>query len=129
MFMDASKPLPAPHRRQCVYANEIDIDDNQTAIFQYEGGVNVSYSQSFNAPQQGGQRGGYFIGTEGIMYLKYYNEFVETPQGQMIVGSSVIDITRYHQKPSSRIHEVYDWAGNNHFDGTGFGMEARAIHG
>ena len=125
MLMDAAKPLPPPHRRQCVYAKEIDIDDNQVSIFQYEGGVNVSYSQSFNAPQQGGQRGGYFIGTEGIMHLKYYNEFIETPQGQMIAGSSVIDITRYHQKPASRIHEVYDWAGHNHFDGTEFGMEAK----
>ncbi|MCF6176490.1 MAG: Gfo/Idh/MocA family oxidoreductase [Victivallaceae bacterium] len=122
---DAAKPLPPQHLRQCVYAKEIDIDDNQTAIFKYQNGVNVSYSQSFNAPQQGGQRGGYFIGTEGIMHLKYYNEFVETPQGQMIAGNSSIEITRYHQKPASRIHEIYDWAGHSHFDGTEYVYEAK----
>jgi predicted dehydrogenase len=122
---DAAKPLPPKHLRKCVYAKEIDIDDNQTAIFKYEDGINVSYSQSFNAPQQAGQRGGYFIGTEGIMHLKYYNEFVETTQGQMIAGSSSIEITRYHQKPSSRIHEIYDWAGHSHFDGTEYVYEAK----
>ena len=122
---EAAKPLFPKHLRKCVYAEEIDIDDNQVSIFQYEGGVNVSYSQSFNAPQQGGQRGGTFIGTEGIMQLKYYNEFVETPQGMIIAGNSAIDITRYHQKPASRIHEIYDWAGHGHFDGTEYGLEAK----
>lgn len=122
---DAAKPLPPKHLRKCVYAQEIDIDDNQTAIFKYENNVNVSYSQSFNAPQQGGQRGGYFIGTEGIMHLKYYNEFVETPEGQMIAGNSSIEISRYHQKPSSRIFELYDWGGHSHFDGTEYVYEAK----
>ena len=122
---DAAKSLPPKHLRKCVYAEEIDIDDNHTAIFKYENDVNVSYSQSFNAPQQGGQRGGYFIGTEGILHLKYYNEFVETPEGQMIVGNSSIEISRYHQKPSSRTFELYDWAGHSHFDGTEYVYEAK----
>jgi hypothetical protein len=65
-----------------------------------------------------GTRGGYFIGTEGIMHLQYYGEFEETPAGQMIKGNSHLDITQYHQKPETKLHEVYDWAGQSHFDGT-----------
>ncbi|MCX6984300.1 MAG: Gfo/Idh/MocA family oxidoreductase [Lentisphaerae bacterium] len=116
--LDSAKPLPPKHVRKCVFAREIDIDDNQVVIIQYEGGVTASYSQTFNAPQQGGQRGGQFIGTDGIMELKYYGQFSETPQGQMIVGNSQIHITRWNAKAGSNIHETYDWGGHNHFDGT-----------
>jgi len=122
---DAAKPLPMPHQRKCVYAREIDIDDNQVVIIHYEGGVTASYSQTFNAPQEGGRRGGNFIGTEGIMNLEYYGRFVENPDGAILFGKSRIDIRRYHQKPGSVVTEWYDWAGNNHFDGTEYGMEAK----
>lgn len=120
--LEAGKALPGKNNRLCVYAKEIDIDDNQTVIIQYEGGVTASYCQTFNAPQQGGQRGGYFIGTDGIMHLRYYGQFQETANRQILVGNSQIDITRYHEKPGSRIHEVYDWNGHSHFDGTEYGM-------
>jgi len=123
--LDAGKPLPGQNGRRCVYAKEIDIDDNQTVIIQYEGGVTASYCQTFNAPQQGGQRGGYFIGTEGIMHLSYYGEFVETPQRQIIAGNSRIEIMRSHEKPGSRILETYDWNGHSHFDGTEYGILAK----
>lgn len=123
--VEAAKPFPPKYLRKCVYAKEIDLDDNHVVIIQYEGGVTVSYSQTFNAPLRGGQRGGYFIGSEGIMNLKYYNEFTETPEGQMIVGNSSIDITRYHQKPGTRIFELYDWAGQPHFDANTYGFEAK----
>lgn len=115
--LDAAKPLPAPHRRKCVFAKEIDIDDNQVVILQYAGGVTTSYSQTFNAPAQGGQRGGQFIGTAGIMELKYYGDFVENQQ-QILFGNSQIHLTRLNGKPGTEIHETYDWAGHNHFDGT-----------
>lgn len=123
--MEADKILPGKNGRLCVYAKEIDIDDNQTVIIQYEDGVTASYSQTFNAPQRGGQRGGYFIGTDGIMHLRYYGEFVETPKREILVGNSQIDITRYHEKPGSVIHETYDWAGHSHFDGTEYGILAK----
>jgi len=117
--IEAALPPPASkRRRKCVYAKEIDVDDNQVLIIQYEGGVTASYSQTFNAPTQGGQRGGYFIGTEGIMALWYYGEFVQGPAGQIAAGSSHIDITRRNAPPGTKIHEVYDWAGRSHFDGT-----------
>jgi predicted dehydrogenase len=121
----AGKPLPGKNNQLCVYSKEIDIDDNQTVIIQYEGGATASYCQTFNAPQQGGQRGGYFIGTEGIMHLRYYGDFQETPQGQMLVGNSRIDITRNQQKAGTRIQEIYDWSGHAHFDGTEFGILAK----
>jgi predicted dehydrogenase len=123
--LEAGKPLPGKNKRLCVYAQEIDIDDNQTVIIQYEGGVTASYCQTFNAPQRGGQRGGYFIGTDGIMHLRYYGQFQETSSGQILVGNSQLDITRYHEKPGSRIHEVYDWNGHSHFDGTEYGIIAK----
>ena len=123
--LEAGKPLPGPSHRRCVFAKEIDIDDNHTVIIQYEGGVNVSYCQTFNAPQRGGQRGGNFIGVDGIMQLRYYGEFVETSQGQILVGDSQLDITRRLQKPGTLIHEVYDWNGHGHFDGTEYGMLAK----
>jgi predicted dehydrogenase len=123
--LEAGRHLPAKHNRLCVYAKEIDIDDNQTVIIQYEGGVTASYSQSFNAPQHGGQRGGYFIGTDGIMQLQYYNQFQESPDGQILVGNSSINITRYHEKPGSSIQEIYDWNGHSHFDGTEYGIIAK----
>ncbi len=123
--LEAGKPLPGKNNRLCVYAREIDIDDNQTVIIQYEGGVTASYCQTFNAPQQGGQRGGYFIGNDGIMHLRYYGQFQETSGGQILVGNSQLDITRYHEKPGSRIHEVYDWNGHGHFDGTEYGIMAK----
>jgi len=122
---EAAKPIPPAHMRKCVYAKEIDLDDNHVVMVQYEGGVTASYSQTFNAPQRGGLRGGIFIGTDGIMELKYYNEFMETPQCEILVANSAIDITRYHQKPGTRIHEIYDWAGREHFDGDEFGLEAK----
>jgi len=122
--MEAGRELPPPHQRLCVYAREIDIDDNHVVIIEYEGGVTASYSQTFNAPQRGGQRGGSFIGTEGILNLKYYGEY-EAIHGMILRGSSQIDITRYHQKPATHLHEVYDWAGHNHFDGTEFGLLAK----
>ena len=125
LHLDSAKPLPAAHKRKCVYAAEIDIDDNQVCIIEYQGGVTASYSQTFNAPPQGGRRGGCFIGTEGIMSLNYYGDFQEPPDGTILKGESHIDITRYHQKPGSCIHEAYDWAGHNHFDGTECGMLAK----
>ena len=116
--LEGSRPLPGENRRKCVFAKEIDIDDNQVLIIQYEGGVTASYSQSFNAPTQGGQRGGYFIGTEGIMHLKYYGKFTQGPAGEILIGESHIDLTRHDGQPGSSVHEVYDWAGRSHFDGT-----------
>ena len=114
-----------------MYAKEIDIDDNQVMIIQYEGGVTASYCQTFNAPQRGGRRGGYFIGTEGIMDLEYYGEFIENSKNEILFGNSRIDITKLNAKPGTKIHEVYDWAGHNHFDGTEFGMLAKLdlLHG
>ena len=122
--MEAGRELPPPHQRLCVYAREIDIDDNHVVIIEYEGGVTASYSQTFNAPQRGGQRGGSFIGTEGILNLNYYGQSEEI-HGMPLNGSSHIDITRYHQKPATHLHEVYDWNGHNHFDGTEFGLLAK----
>ncbi len=122
--LEAGRDLPPIHKRLCVYAREIDIDDNHVVIIEYEGGVTASYSQTFNAPQRGGQRGGSFIGTEGILNLKYYGEFEEA-NGMVLRGNSQIDITRYHQKPATQVHEVYDWNGHNHFDGTEFGLLAK----
>lgn len=129
--LDGAKPLPPLDQRRCVYAREIDIDDNHVLIIQYAGGVTASYSQTFNAPSQGGQRGGWFIGTEGIMQLEYYGDFVETPQGETIFGASHLTIRRRNAKPGTRIHEVYDWAGHNHFDGTEYGKLAQLqlLHG
>jgi len=129
--LEAAKPLPPKHQRLCVYAKEIDIDDNQTMIIQYEGGVTASYCQTFNAPQHGGCRGGRFIGTGGIMKLQYYGEFVENSKNEIIFGNSQIDITKYNTKPGTKIHEVYDWAGHGHFDGTEYGMLAKLdlLHG
>ncbi|OHB61488.1 MAG: hypothetical protein A2Y12_06855 [Planctomycetes bacterium GWF2_42_9] len=121
-FLDAARPLTAKHERKCVYAKEIDIDDNQVMIIQYEGGVTATYSQSFNAPPQGGGRGGTFIGTDGIMELKYYGDYEENSKNEITKGSSQLNITKFNAKPSSRIHEVYDWAGHGHFDGNEYGM-------
>jgi predicted dehydrogenase len=123
--LDAAKALYPRHMRKCVYAQEIDIDDNQVVIIQYEGGVTASYSQTFNAPAQGGKRGGFFIGTEGIMELQYYGEFVEAPSGETLVGNSHLDLRRHNGKPGSVIHEVHDWAGHGHFDGTEYVMESK----
>ena len=116
-LLDTARPLTAKHERKCVYAKEIDIDDNQVMIIQYEGGVTASYSQSFNAPLHGGRRGGTFIGTEGVMNLEYYGDYVENSKHEITLGNSQIDITRINAKPGTKIHEVYDWAGHNHFDG------------
>ena len=121
-LLDAARPLTREDERKCVYAKEIDIDDNQVMIIQYEGGVTASYSQSFNAPSQGGRRGGTFIGTEGILNLEYYGDYIENSKNEIIIGNSQIDITQFNAKPGTKIHEVYDWAGQGHFDGNEFGM-------
>lgn len=114
--LDAAKPLPPPEGRRCVYAREIDIDDNQVLAIQYEGGATASYSQTFNAPHHGGQRGGYFIGTEGILDFRYYGDFEENPEtGALVKGTSTISITRFNDKPGSSIKEVHDWANVGHF--------------
>lgn len=122
---DAARRLPRPGLNKCVYAAEIDIDDNQVVIIRYEGGVTASYSQTFNAPQEGGRRGGSFIGTEGVMNLEYYGRMVENPRGEMIFGKSRIDIRRLDQKAGSCVTEWYDWAGRGHFDGNEPGTEAK----
>ncbi|MHB9070976.1 MAG: Gfo/Idh/MocA family protein [Sedimentisphaerales bacterium] len=125
LFMEAAKPLPPAHLRKCVYAKEIDIDDNQVIIIQYKGGVTASYSQSFNAPMRGSRRGGQFIGTSGIMELQYYGEFIEDCRCNIIVGNSRIDIFKYSATPGTKISEVYDWASHGHFDGDEYGMRAK----
>jgi predicted dehydrogenase len=113
--LDASKPIPPRERQLCVFAREIDIDDNQVLAIQYEGGVNVTYSQTFNAPFSGGQRGGYFIGTEGIMEFRLYGEFEEHPTtGAFVKGTSTIRITRFNDKPGSSLFETHDWADVGH---------------
>lgn len=130
--LEAGKLLPPPQLRKCVYAREIDINDNEVLIIQYEGGVTASYSETFNAPTLGGQRGGAFIGSEGIMELKYYGDFVEDhTNGAIMVGNSHIDITKFNAKPGTRIHEVYDWGGEHHFDGNDFVMLGKLdrLHG
>lgn len=118
LALDSAKVLPPKNTRLCVYAKEIDVDDNQVVIIEYEGGVTASYSQTFNAPAQGGQRGGTFIGTEGIMSLKYHGKFNEVSTGQILIGESHLDIHKYHEPPGTVIHEVHDWAGRCHFNGT-----------
>ena len=113
--LDAAKPFPSKDRRLCVYAKEIDIDDNQVLAIQYEGGVTASYSQTFNAPRNGGQRGGYFIGTEGILEFRLYGEFEEHPDtGAFVKGNSTIRITRFNDKPGSCLKETHDWANVGH---------------
>lgn len=123
--LDRARPMPGPKHRRCVFAEEIDIDDNQVVIVKYDNDVNVSYNQSFFAPAGGGARGGYFIGSEGILNLQYYHRFVEDPQGRQVFGSSSIEITRRLQKPQSKITEVYDWGGASHFDGTRYGFKEK----
>jgi hypothetical protein len=65
------------------------------------------------------------------MKLQYYGEFVENSKNEIIFGNSQIDITKYNTKPGTKIHEVYDWAGHGHFDGTEYGMLAKLdlLHG
>ena len=115
--LDANKYFPPKRERKCVYAKEIDIDDNHTIIIHYEGGITASYSQTFNVPHGAAQRGANFIGTDGVMKLEYYGDYVDGP-----IGKSHIDIFQYHQKQDSFIHEVYDWGGMSHFDGTEYVM-------
>jgi predicted dehydrogenase len=122
---EGARPMSSGKGEKCVYASEIDIDDNHTVIINYEGGVTASYSQSFCAPQRGGRRGGFFIGTAGTMELQYYGEFVETPEGEALVGNSRIDIMQRLAKSESSIREVYDWTGESHFGGTKPGMRAK----
>lgn len=118
----SGKSIPPEHMRYCVYANEIDIDDNHTVIIQYEDGVTVSYSQVFNVPTQSTKRGGVFIGTKGVMELNYYNKFIETYDHKELICNSKIKITKLDQKPGSVKEDVFDWAGNSHFDGTENGI-------
>jgi len=114
--LDAGKPLLPPELRLCVYAKEIDIDDNQVLAIKYESGVTASYSQTFNAPFSGGQRGGYFIGTEGILDFRFYGDFEEQPDtGALVKGTSTIRITRFNDKSGSSVEEVHDWANVGHF--------------
>ena len=117
---DADKYFPPYRERLCVYASEIDIDDNHTVIIQYENDVNVSYSQTFCVPHGAAQRGGIFVGDKGLMKLEYYGEYVDGA-----IGKSYLDIYQSHAKPDSIIHEVHDWAGRSHFDGTEYGFLAK----
>jgi len=122
--LDAAKPLPPKERRLCVFAKEIDIDDNQVLAIQYEGGVAASYCQTFNSPLAGGQRGGYFIGTEGILEFKLYGEFEEHPTtGAYVKGTSTIRITRFNDKPGSSIFETHDWANVGHMGSSEYLVE------
>ena len=121
----AGRPMGPKHQRLCVYAREIDVDDNQVVIIQYEGGVTASYSQTFNAPRSSGRRGGCFIGTEGIMNLEYYGEFIENSNNEISVGESRIEITQFAATAGTAIREAYDWGGEGHFGGNNPGMWAK----
>ena len=131
LFMESAKPLPPKHQRKCVYAKEIDIDDNHVMIIQYEGGVTASYSQAFNAPMRAFMRGGQFIGTDGTMNFQYYGEFLENSKSEELLGESRIDIIKYATTPRTKISEVYDWTGRGHFDGNENGILAKLdlVHG
>jgi predicted dehydrogenase len=114
--IDASRPLPPQGRRLCVYAEEIDIEDNHVLAIQYEDGATASYCQTFNAPHQGGRRGGCFVGTEGMLDLNFYGQFEESPEtGACVKGVSTIRLIRFNDKPGSVIEESHDWANVGHF--------------
>jgi predicted dehydrogenase len=122
--LDASVPIAPPERRLCVFAKEIDIDDNQVLAIKYEGGVTASYAQSFNAPHGSARRGGSFIGTEGTLDFEFYNQFDEHPETRAYVkGTSRIEITRFNDKPGSSVKEVHDWANIGHFGSSEYLVE------
>lgn len=114
--IEASRPMPRLSPGLCVFAREIDIDDNQVLALQYEGGVTASYAQTFTAPHNGGQRGGYLVGTEGILEFRFYGGFEEHPvTGDYVRGHSTLRLTRFNAMPGSELVETHDWAGLSHF--------------
>lgn len=107
--LDAAKPYPPRNQRLCVFAREIDIDDNHQLILRYPCGISASYTQTFLAPAAGACRGGTVVGTEGILEFHFYDPVSRNPE------RSSIHITRWDDRPQTTRREVYDTAGLGHF--------------
>lgn len=108
--------MPDDRQQKCVFSREIDIDDNQAVIIRYQSGATATYGQTFNAPPEGGQRGGMFVGSKGIMEIKAYGDLKERFGDQ--AGTSQIDIYYKDRPPRDRKREVFDWIGRSHFNGS-----------
>ena len=111
----ANRPFPPDYKSGCVFAEEIDINDNYVVNIEYEGGVTASYNQIFHVPVDADRRGGNFIGTEGLMAMEFNGDVDISPAGVISGGRSHIRLWRYTDRPLSNVFEEYDWGKAGHF--------------
>ncbi|MDR6549302.1 Gfo/Idh/MocA family oxidoreductase [Paenibacillus qinlingensis] len=89
-----------PTWQYCCYAEDTGNEDSGSALFRYESGMHMSYSQNFFIRKGAAARGARFMGYKGTVDFDFYT-------GQVKV----------HMHHTARV-ETYDLAaGSNHFGG------------
>jgi predicted dehydrogenase len=83
-----------PVRNQCVFRQEVDVEDNNMVIMELEGGIKASYLQCHFTPDY--HRNYVFIGTEGRMENS-------EPEGKIWVKTRASNTVR---ELSDRVYEV-----------------------
>lgn len=84
-----ARPTPFDDRRMCVFGEEIENEDNGSAILEYENGVQVSYVQNFFARNSAAARGARLLGYKGTIDFDWYRgdilvHFHHTPRTERI---------------------------------------------
>src|SRR5690606_37189016 len=67
-----ARPTPFDDRRMCLFGEEIENEDNASALLEYESGVQVSYVHNFFARNGAAARGARLIGYKGTIDFDWY---------------------------------------------------------
>ncbi len=96
-----ARKSPFDDQRMCLFGEEIENEDNASALLEYESGVQVSYSHNFFARNTAAARGARLLGYEGTIDFDWY-------RGDIIV--------HYHHTPRTERIE-FDTSKASHFGG------------
>jgi predicted dehydrogenase len=92
----------------CVYGREIDINDNESMLIEFQGGITGSYQQWFFSPRSYHHRVYEIYGTEGALELDFGAEF----------GGKITFCPRFGTLADKQEYN-FDYLLRNHYNGDG----------
>ncbi|CAH1201781.1 Inositol 2-dehydrogenase/D-chiro-inositol 3-dehydrogenase [Paenibacillus allorhizoplanae] len=95
-----SEEVLDPTWQYCCYAEDTGNEDSGSALFQYESGMHMSYSQNFFIRKGAAARGARFMGYKGTVDFDFYT-----------------GIVKVHMHHTARVETYEIGAGSNHFGG------------
>lgn len=104
---DQCPEFSASQRVQCVFRQEIDVEDNQVVLLELDGGIKASYLQCYFAPDY--HRNFVVIGTEGQLENSEPNGTVRLTPRKGSPRVMDLDVEQGHSQADQRILEEF-WA-------------------